>query len=298
MEKRKARYTYKFICLVGVLLAFSLPALATGDGPMLPPDGFAPGWAREGQAKVYEGEALYDHIDGGGEAFLEMGFEACTVQRYRRGPESIALEIYRMRDAAAALGMYLASCGQETPDKDLAERHTVGRNQILLVKGRYYLVATSPEASPGLAKVLVAAGRAVAGQIPSGEPPPCLALLPKEGLDPRSVRIVRGAIGLQAIVTLGEGDVLLLERKATAVCGDYKGSDGEVRTVIVAEYPSGEAAQEAFKNLIQRLDPTLSPMSAGDRGLLFKDSKGRFGKADVERARLTIQLGLKTAPPH
>ena len=287
----------RWFAMMAATLVMSVVVKAAGDGPMLPPDGFASGWAREGMAKVYEGEALYDHIDGGGEAFLEMGFEACTVQRYRRGPETISLDIYRMRDSAAALGIYLASCGQETPDKDLAERHTVGRNQILLVKGRYYVVATSPEASPGLAKVLTAAGRAVADKIPAAEPPPCLALLPKEGLEPRSVRIVRGPIGLQAIVTLGEGDVLLLERKATAVCGDYKGRGGEVHTLIVAEYPSGQAAREALKNLIQRLDPTLSPLSAGDRSLVFKDGKGRLGKADVEDARLVIQLGLKTAPP-
>ncbi len=283
----------RWFAMMAAVLILSMTVQAAGDGPMLPPHGFAPDWTREGQAKVYEGEALYDHIDGGGEAFLEMGFEACTVQRYRRGPETISLEIYRMRDAAAALGIYLASCGQETPDKDLAERHTVGRNQILLLKGRYYVVATSPEATPGLAKVLTAAGRSVADKIPAGEPPPCLALLPKEGLEPRSVRIVRGPIGLQAIVTLGEGDVLLLERHATAVLGDYKGSGGEVHIVIVAEYPSGQAAQEALKNLIQKLDPTLNLVSAGDRGLLFTDSKGRFGKADLEGSRLTIQLGLK-----
>lgn len=47
---------------------------------------------------------------------------------------------------AAALGIYLASCGLETPDPALGERHTVGRNQLLLTKGRYYLVITSPEA--------------------------------------------------------------------------------------------------------------------------------------------------------
>jgi hypothetical protein len=286
----------KWFVMVAAILVLSVAVQAAGDGLVLPSEGFAPGWAREGQSKVYEGEALYDHIDGGGEAFLEMGFEACTVQSYKRGPESIVLEIYRMRDAAGALGIYLASCGHETPDKDLAERHTVGRNQILLVKGRYYIVATSPEASPGMTKVLTAAGRAVAGKIPASDPPPCLAFLPKEGLEPRSVRIVRGPIGLQAIVTLGEGDVLLLERLATAVSGDYKGSGGEVRTVIVAEYPSGQAAQEALKHLIQRLDPTLSLVSAGDRGLVFKDGKGRFGKAEVEGSRLMVRFGLTQKP--
>ncbi len=276
-----------------------ISVLAAGDGALLPPDGFAQGWAREGAQKIYEGEALYDHIDGGGEVFLELGFEACTVQRYRKGQEGFALEVYRMTDTAAALGIYLMQCGKETPDKAFAERHTVGRNQLLLTKGRYYLVVTSPEASPGMPKVLSAAGRAVAEHLPAAEPPSCLALLPKEGLEPGSLRIVRGPVGLQAIVTLGEGDVLLLERKTSAIVGDYKDKDGLV-TLVVAEYPSVQAAQEALRHLIQKLDSTLTIVSAsdaaGDAGLLFKDHKNRYGKASVGGATLTIRLGLAAKP--
>lgn len=276
-------------------LLFGVAAWAAGDASLLPADEFAPGWAKEGRPKIYEGEALYDHIDGGGEAFLELGFEACTLQRYRRGAETLVVEIYRMTDPAAALGIYLASCGRETPDPGLNERHTVGHNQLLLAKGRFYLVITSPDASPGMPKVLSASGGSVAKSLPAADPPACLALLPKEGLEPGSLRIVRGAIGLQSLVTLGEGDFLLLERKATAVAGDYREGGGLV-TLIVADYPSGQAAKEALRHLTRKLDSTLSPVSASDAGLLFKDRKGLYGKASVEGTRMTLRLGLATQP--
>jgi len=277
-------------------LLLALPSLGAGDQGLLPLDGVAPGWVRDGAAKVYEGDALYDHIDGGGEAFLELGFEACTVQRYRKAPNQFTFELYRMKDPAAALGVYLMNCGRETPDNAFAERHTVGRNQLLAQKGRYYLVATSPEASPGMPQVLLAAAKAVTERFPQAEPLAILALLPQDGLIPQSVRIVRGPLGLQAIVTLGEGDVLLLHGKGTAVAGDYHSKDGEPRTLMVAEYASGQEAAAALRNLTAKLDPTLSALSTGDRALAFKDSSGRYGGATLEGARLTIQLGLETLP--
>jgi hypothetical protein len=280
---------------IAILVAASLSASAAGEGGLLPPDGFAPGWARDGAQKTYEGEALYDHIDGGGEAFLELGFEACTVQRYRKAPNQFTFELYRMKDTAAALGVYLVNCGRETPNMAFSERHTVGRNQLLAQKGRYYLVATSPEASPGMALVLLAAAKAVTERLPTASPPAVLALLPEEGLIPGSERILRGPLGLQSIVTLGEGDVLLLGRKSTAMAGDYRERDREPRTLIVAEYASDQEATAALRNLTARLDSTLSTLFADDRSLAFKDSKGRYGGATVDGARLTIQLGL--APP-
>lgn len=281
----------------GIMMVLAaVAARAAGDLSLLPADGFVHGWSKDGAAKVYEGEALYDHIDGGGEAFLEMGFEACTVQRYRRGPESLTVEIYRMADPAAALGTYWANCGRETPDPSFAERHTVGRNQILMEKGADYVVATGPEATPGLSKVLVAAARAVADKIPAGEPPLCLALLPKEGLMPLSTRILRGPIGMQAMVTLGEGDVLLLGRTVTAVAGEYKDKDGATRTLIVAEYPTASSAGGALRHLIEHLDTACSILSAGDGHLVFKDYKSQFGLAATEGRKLTIQTGLAKEP--
>jgi hypothetical protein len=146
-------------------------------------------------------------------------------------------------------------------------------------------------------QVLLAAARAVSGRLPRADPPAILELLPQDGLIHHSVRILRGPLGLQAIVTLGEGDVLLLGRRATAVAGDYRTKDPEPRTLIVVEYASDEEATAALRNLTAKLDSTLSVLFAGDRVLAFKDNKGRYGAATVEGARLTIQVGLATPPP-
>lgn len=280
----------KWFPVLTVALFLGVAAWAAGDGALFPADGFAVGWSKDGASKLYEKEALYDHIDGGGEVFLEIGFEACSVQRYGKGPQTFTLEIYRMTDTAAALGIYQMNCGKETPDKAFAERHTVGRNQLLCVKGRYYLVATSPDASPGLPQALVAAARVVTEKLPAADPPACLSLLPKEGLVPRSERILRGPIALQAIVTLGDGDVLLLRGGATAVTADYKDKAGALSTLIVAQYSSAEAATAALRNLSARLDPQFTPVGSSGKELAFKDGSGKAGRAEADGPRLTLRL--------
>ena len=73
---------------------------------VLPADGFRGEWNRVGKYTVFKGANLYGHIDGGAEVFLELGFAHLEVQRYARGEEEeVSVEVYRMDDPAAALGM-------------------------------------------------------------------------------------------------------------------------------------------------------------------------------------------------
>ena len=278
-----------------LLLMFPLASSAAGDVELLPPDSFAKCWVRAEKAKVYEGEGVYDHIDGGGELFLELGFEACTVQKYRCGKAEMTFEVYRMADSAAALGIYLMSCGKETPDPVLKERHTVGQNQILLCKGCYYIKGTCQEAGPMVRHVLLASSAIAASKVAPGSQPECLSMLPADGLVEGSVRIIRGPIGLQAFVTLGEGNILGLGPKATAVAGDYE-KGGERHTEVVAAYGAPETAKQAFVHLKEKLDPIYKVSeSTGDR-LVFAYPSGKWGEARLEGNKLSLHLDLQKKP--
>ena len=281
--------------VAAALLAAALPA-AAGDAVTLPEDGKAGGFARSGEARIFEGPALYDHIDGGAEIFLELGFEAATVARYRRGEDGLVAEVYRMSDPAAALGIYLAKCGRETPAPGFEERHTAGRWQLAFVKGRHYVLVGNDSGSADAAGALVDFAKRIAAGIPSAPPVEELGLLPAEGLVPDSTRIVRGPFGLQAIATLGEGDVLLLARGATAVAADYREPGGGTTTRIVAEYPTAERAAEALAHLRANLDPLRPAIESGPTRLVLGDPSGRFGVAEVEGRRLTIRLDLDSIP--
>ena len=52
-------------------------------------------------------------------------------------------------------------------------------------------------------------------------------------------------MSLQALYTLGDGDILQLGGTITAAAGDYKDAAGAI-TLIVADYPTPAAATAAF----------------------------------------------------
>jgi hypothetical protein len=265
------------------------------DAALLPADGFSGAWKKNGPVKVFRSEDLYGHINGGAEAFLELGFDQLTVQKYQDGANELTVELYRMTDPTAARGIYLARCGKETPDPALKERHTASRNQILLQRNRYYLVLYNTAGGAANAPILAKAAQAIVPKLPADAPVPALALLPPAGLVPGSARIIRGPVGLQALYTLGDGDILQLGGKITGAAGDYKDAAG-ASTLIVVDYPSPAAATAAFKHLKANLDTYLKPASATDSRLVFQDYEKKFGVASVNGKRLEIRLHLAKPP--
>jgi hypothetical protein len=244
---------------------------------------------------VFTSDDLYGHIDGGAEAFLELGFEQLTVQKYRDGANELAVEIYRMADASAARGIYLARCGKETLDPALKERHTASRQQILLQRSRYYLVLYNTAGGAANAPMLLKAALAIAPKLPADAPVPALGLLPPAGLVPGSARIIRGPVSLQALYTLGDGDILQLGGKITGAAGDYKDAAGST-TLVVVDYPTPAAAGAAFTHLKANLDTYLKPSIATDSRLVFQDYEKKFGVASVNGKRLEIRLHFAKPP--
>ena len=279
-----------------LLVAAAAAAAPTGDVALLPADGAVAGCTRSGRTELYPGAELYGLIDGGAEAFLELGFECATVQGYACGGQEVSLEVYRMRDPTAALGVYLAKCGLETPDPALATRHTVGRLQLQLVRGPYYLAVTGEAAAAGLRAALVGLAAAATGGV-AAAPVEVLATLPREALVAGSERVVRGPFALQALVTLGDGDVLQLAASGTtAVAGEYTGAGGPRFVRLLASYPSAAAAAAALASVHDRLDPYLTTVERAERRLVFRDHAGRFGAVTVDGARLEVLANLAAAP--
>ena len=73
------------------LLLAAAGARAGSDLSLVPEDGTPAGFRRAEAPKVFAGAELYGHIDGGAEIFLELGFDALTLARFRRGDAEIVL---------------------------------------------------------------------------------------------------------------------------------------------------------------------------------------------------------------
>jgi hypothetical protein len=286
------------VAVVTLAVAGASAALAqkpAGDAVLLPADGFSGTWKKNGPMKVFRSEDLYGHINGGAEAFLELGFEQLTVQKYQDGADELAVEIYRMADPTAARGIYLSKCGTQTPDPGFKERHTASRQQILWQRHRYYIVLYNTAGGAANAPVLVKTAQAMAPRLPADAPVPVLDVLPAAGMVPGSARVIRGPVSLQALYTLGDGDILQLGGKITGAAGDYKDAAGSTTRIIV-DYPTPAAVGAAFAHLKGNLDTYLKPTTATDTKLVFQDYEKKFGVVTVAGRRLQVRLHL-TKPP-
>ncbi len=287
--------------LAGILLlAFATgcpkppPAPEPGTRP-LPPDGFE-GWTTAGVPEIFTGADLYGHIDGGAEIFLELGFEELAVQVYNRDEEELTVELYRMTDQAAATGIFLLKQGRPAADAAIPAANTVNRYQIQLQRGPDYVVFTNASGSERAAAAMAAFARFVAERLPEDKPLHLFDVLPTQGRVPDSERIIRGPFTLQAITTLGDGDVLELGGGVTAVAADYDTGKDRMITRVVAVYPSPADAGAALHNLEENLDPYLEAVASGATRLVWRDHSGEFGEARLDGSRLDLVLNLKEEP--
>ena len=266
----------------------------TRDAALMPPDSPVSGWKKSDNGRVFTKADLYGYIDGGAELFLEFGFEQLALQKYRGGPNAMAVEIYRMVDPLAALGVYLMKCGRETPDPSFRDRHTLNRHQLLFVRGRHYVAINNLSGAEGLGGALVDFGRSVASGLPADKPV-LPVTLPADGQVPGSLRLVRGQFGLQSIYTLGEGDILQLGGRLTAASANYKDAAGPY-TLLAVAYPTSAAAKSAFANVQRNLDKYLKPTASGPSRLVFKDYENKFGLVSLGGTRLEVRLHLARDP--
>jgi hypothetical protein len=262
----------------------------------LPADDFSPGWKRSGPAESYGPAALYNVIDGGAELFLEMGFSDLRIQKYKGVGAEIALEAYCLDSAAAALGIYLLKCSRETPLPGIGPRHSGDRFQVALLKGNYFIFINNFSGREDLLPVMITLAGQVAASIPPGEPVRELDILPAGNRVPGSGLLLRGPYSLQAVYTLGAGDILRLQGKTFAAAANYREASGLSYTQIMAPYADAALARDVFAGLRRDLDPYLQVLGAGDGFFIFKDFQNLFGRAEVRDRMIVIQLKLAQQP--
>jgi hypothetical protein len=112
--------------------------LAAGADPifrLLPGDGIPPGWQRRGEARLFPGAALYQHIDGGAELYHRNGFDRLAVQDYSMGDHEVRVEIYRMNEAAGAAAVFSEMTAGLAPQALYGTACLLDDYQVLFYRG-------------------------------------------------------------------------------------------------------------------------------------------------------------------
>jgi hypothetical protein len=242
-----------------------------------------PGWAPVGEARVYDGESLYDLVNGQADAFLAYAFEWVTVQEYETGAgANLRLEVWRLATPADAYGLF-TTFRSGTPVSVGAEGDADPGRRLIFWQGSHFvtLIAFQPLADADLQ----AFARSVAAALPSypsGERPQLLDRLPEEGFVEGRMVFFHKELSLQNYLWLGGHNILELGPDTDGILAWYRVDGGEARLLLV-EYPDPEAAAASLRSL------EASDVS----GLVAAQSRGEllaavFAPADDAEARLLL----------
>ena len=162
------------------ILCLAFPLQISARQVCLPADGFLPEWKKEEKITRFIPENLFNYINGGSELFLEFGFKELLVQNYRKAEQEIGIDLYKMENPEAALGIYLMKCGKETPLPEIAARNSFDIHQCAVVKNNYFILVNNFKGNKALIPVMVKVLQTVLNSISEIKTETVLAILPEK----------------------------------------------------------------------------------------------------------------------
>jgi hypothetical protein len=197
-------------------------------------------WSRADSVGVYAGKALYLLVDGGADLFFEYGFVRALASEYSRPPGAVAAtELYEMKSAAAAYGLFTSFTAGTGSAAPVGQEAVLGEGYCIFWKGTCVgmLTAASSDSSSGPA--LLDLAEALSKEIRhAGEIPQLSRRLRAAGFDPRHTVYVRGRL---AAGNQFPGAWVPAFPPAEGVVGTSGGA-----RFLILEYPDAAAAAGAL----------------------------------------------------
>jgi len=230
MRRRLAFVAAGCACLAWLLWVGGAPRVAAQGAvppaarqPLLKllPDAAAIGAAPIGQT-VFYGENLFEYINGGAEAYHRYDFVALAHQKYRLGEVELTVDIYDMKNALNAFGIYASERAPTYNFIPIGAEGYLNDPVLNFVQGSWYVKLSAFGKGGKTAAVLEGAARSVSAKIGSGKALPAVfALFPATDRAPRSERFVRRSpLGHDYLAPMFQVDYALAGRKVTLALSD------------------------------------------------------------------------------
>ena len=223
---------------MAAVLGLSLvsPAGAVTVQSLMPASGAVSGWKMVSRPRTYDGNTLYQLVDGEADADKQYSLVNMVDARFApqgRGNQSIDVNVYDMGDPLNAFGLFSQDRQGGTPVAvGAGGTRTTDGTGMSFWKGRYLIRLASTSRSPAFLKGMDAFARNIAARIPgSSALPPLLKLLPS-GAQPNSEKYVRQNVEARAFVS-------------NAVTARYP-KLGFTAELFIAQYPSPAGAAAAL----------------------------------------------------
>ncbi len=213
-------FNQRGVLLLSVLLAGAFSPvfsqrIAEAPPGLLPAHDEIAGLTAADTARIFRGEELYRHIDGGADLFFEYGFKEVVVQDYDQ-PVPLNCEIYEMSDPAAAYGIYSVRSGADAAPLNIGDGGGRTSYYIMFWKGPYYVTVAGSDTTQASQNMLERIARSVDRKIARHSSVPAIVqLLPEEGLITK--RYFRGILGLSSSYIFDTKDIFRALEGATGV---------------------------------------------------------------------------------
>ena len=210
------------------------------------------GWRQHGAPRLYEGDNLFEYMDGNSEGYLLYGFVRMRGVTCTKGDDTLVFDISEFADAESAWGMFLANRDVNRAIEPIGTGGQTVPRKAIFTKDKYY-VELAAQADRDHTAELRAMARIVDARITgaTSRPEP-LAWFPRQGLNGGTARLIpESVLGIRA-----------LKR-------GYVGQYGEAKAFVVTE-TSVDAAKATFARLQARFAEN-APATVADQAFRVKD---------------------------
>jgi len=117
---------------------------------LLPGRNVVKGWMPKEKPECFDGNKLFEAIDGGADVQIEYGFVSMARASYTSKKRLLDIEVYRMANPEAAYGL-MTTMNEGPPFTPVNGSYTVMKKYYaMLLKGRYYAVIVNPSGKEDL----------------------------------------------------------------------------------------------------------------------------------------------------
>ena len=248
-----------------------------------PPE--AAGWKWDQEVTTFEGESLYDYIDGAAEVYLAYNYQKVSTRRYvKPNQPDIIADVYLMGSSEDAFGVF--SLEHQDPEAGIGQGSEFGGSLLRFWKGRYFVTVLGNGTGKELEEAVLGLGQGLATGIKeTGDPPRLLRYLP-ESLKPAADRVcfVRSHVLLNRCFFISHQNILRLGRDVQAVMARYLRGKQKVFLLLV-RYPAAARARGAYASFRSAYLPEAGPSPA------VRTEDGAWTRAELFNNFIVIVFG-------
>jgi len=250
------------ILLTAVLLLAGLAAAAQ----QLLPASFS-GWKGTVQPGLSPAAVISsDHqagvtVNGASAALQEYGFVAGENGAYKKGPEALQVDVYRMKDPSGAYGLLTYLRAPDMTHANLATHSFVSSGEALILTGNLLIDVHGKELQRQTADLKTLA-RDVGAHAEGGALPSLWEELPGQKLVPGSDRYVLGPQTLDQFFPVAVGNSVGFNSGAEAEVAQYRSGTGQA-TLLLVDLPTPQIANHTLSQLAGQYDVNGSKPGSG-----------------------------------